>query len=197
MTNYIAVTQRVDIHHHYEERRDAIDQRWIHLLQTIGFRVLLLPNNEDSVRGLLSDFPIVGIIFTGGNDLDSDAPERDEVEYFLLKYAIEKKLPVLGVCRGMQLLQTYWKMPLEAIDGQVLHKQDIYINKKLETVNSFHRLGSYQVPDEFEMTAISREGVVKGIKHKDLPLTGIMWHPERISPYRKQDLKLIEEAFSQ
>lgn len=50
------------------------------------------------------------LVLTGGNSLtmlDGDAPERDLVEKELLRYADNKNIPVLGVCRGMQLMQEF------------------------------------------------------------------------------------------
>ena len=82
----IAVTQRVDMISSHEERRDALDQRWIPFLQTINLLPILVPNNIPYVQQLIGDKSIDGILLTGGNSLvkyGGDAPERDEIEKLL------------------------------------------------------------------------------------------------------------------
>jgi len=195
----IAVSQRVDIVIGRNERRDALDQHWVQLLLKAGFQTIILPNNKESVVLLMESLPICGVIFTGGNDLveyGGNAAERDEMELALLIYVLNHKLPALGVCRGMQLFQDFWGIPLQKVSNQVTHQQTININGKLEIVNSFHHWGSFQSHLLFENFAISEEGIIKGIKHKSSPLHGIMWHPERIIPYRAQDINLIKEIFT-
>ena len=195
----IAITQRVDIIDNRDERRDALDQTWTDLMASAGFTVLILPNNKDAVVSLLNAVSISGIVLTGGNDLADYgglAPERDEMELYLLELAISKKIPVLGVCRGMQFIQNYWNIPIQKVENQVLKNQEVVVNSIIETVNSFHCWGCYDSSDAFETFAISLEGIIKGIKHKILPIMGIMWHPERIIPYREQDIDLIRKAFS-
>lgn len=195
----IGISQRVDIIAPYNERRDAIDQHWIMLLAAAGYQAIVLPNNKVAAERLMSTLPICGIIFSGGNDLvayGGDAPERDEMEFSLLNYVVSNQIPSLGVCRGMQLMQHFWGISLERVAGQVIQKQRLTINGDVEVVNSFHCWGSFATRPFLDCFAISSEGVIKGIKHKKLPLQGIMWHPERIIPYRKQDVQLIKRIFS-
>jgi len=150
----IAVSQRVDIHVTRNERRDALDQNWFSLLFKAGFLAVALPNNNRAVEELFKELPISGVIFTGGNDLleyGGDAPERDEMEFLLLTYLIEQRIPVLGVCRGMQLMQSFWGIPLQKVSNQVLVKQEIKINHELEWVNSFHHWGSFYCHKNFRI----------------------------------------------
>ncbi len=48
------------------------------------------------------------------------------------------------------------------------------------------------VPNELEVWAKADDGVVKAIKHKELPVWGIMWHPERLTPFRPEDVELMQ-----
>ena len=109
----VVVTQRVDVTSTYGERRDCLDQRWIELLLSVGLFPVLVPNNLDYVKKLIATEQIDGVLLTGGNSLlnyGGDAPERDEVEKNLLELAILKNIPLLGVCRGMQIIQNYLVM---------------------------------------------------------------------------------------
>ena len=127
----IAVTQRVDIHGEYQERRDSIDQRWYQFLLESQCLPLLIPNDIQQASHLINKIEVDGLLLTGGNTLTclgGDSPERDETETMLLEYAIKRKLPVIGVCRGMQLLLNHWGTKLNKIAGHVCHKQTISIN---------------------------------------------------------------------
>src|SRR5580704_7979097 len=98
----VAVTQRV--RNPKRSPSDAIDLKWILFLHRCGLVPVLIPNDLREAKKMMALFPIEGLLLTGGNDL-GEARGRDRVERFLLKHAIREKLPVIGVCRGMQLIQ--------------------------------------------------------------------------------------------
>jgi len=203
----IIVTQRVDVIVDYRERRDAIDQRWLGFLLSINIFPILVPNSLDYIKQVIITEDIDGILFTGGNSLVSyggDAPERDEVEIFLLEWAIKKNIPVLGVCRGMQLIQHYFNNQLVPISDHVAtrHKLQIEKGKRLSPildnmydVNAFHLLGTHKVTGELELVAKSVDGVVMAVEHKQYDIFGIMWHSERENPYLVKDIELYKEIY--
>jgi len=196
----IAITQRVEQIDSTKERRDALDQRWIELLQSIGYTALLLPNNLENAFSLVQNLPIQGIILSGGNsliDYNGDAPERDELEYKLLHYAKQNKIPLLGVCRGMQLIQHQDNIPLTRITGHVCKAMTITCHKQKRIINSYHNWGAYQSSDSLNVCATAEDGVVKAISHTHYPIQGIMWHPEREYPFIKSDLEFIKRFFTQ
>jgi len=195
----IAITQRVDTLSERNEKRDSLDQRWVKLIKKAGYTPLILPNDIDAMFCLVKNVLIQGVIFSGGNDLVSyggDAIERDEMEFALLEHVITEKIPTLGVCRGMQLFQHYWSLQLKRLDGHICDKQKIVINGSYEYVNSYHHWGTDENDPVFEVFAQSDDQTIKGIKHKDLPIMGIMWHPERISPFRTEDINLLKRVFN-
>lgn len=192
----IAITQRVQIFPDIQERRDALSQEWAFLAHSCGFLLILLPNSLQTVQHILEEIHIDGLLFSGGNDLVSyggDAPERDEVEHFLIDYAASQHIPLLGVCRGMQILLDHYHTPLQPVQNhiRVQHALD-----NGDTVNSFHGSGAVSCLPPLEVTGRSLDGVVESVRHTDYPwIGGIMWHPERYHPMRPQDIAMIKELF--
>ena len=194
----VAVSQRVAIVPERQERRDCLDQAWPRFLGACGLLPLALPNQLQAALELCSGVDIAGVLLTGGNDLASlggDAPERDAVEQALLEVAEQRGLPVLGVCRGMQLIQHLHGTRLGRVEGHVTRRQRILIDGEPAQVNSFHHFGALQTFPPLQSWAVSDDGVVKAIRHSSRPLTGIMWHPERLEPFRAEDVALFRRTF--
>jgi N5-(cytidine 5'-diphosphoramidyl)-L-glutamine hydrolase len=194
----IAITQRVEVLPDRGERRDCLDQRWAELLPLAGLLPLAIPNDIAAATALLSSIPVAGAILTGGGEPASyggDAPERDAVEEHLYERAISTGTPLLGVCRGMQVIQHHYGVPLGHVSGHVRPTQEIEISGARQTVNSYHDLGTIETSDDLDVWARSDDGVVKAVRHRSAPLWGIMWHPERINPPRSQDIDLIRDIF--
>jgi len=196
MKKCIAVTQRVEYIEAIGERRDALSQEWSALAEVCGFSPLLLPNHLSIVRRLLEAVKPDGILLTGGNDLAAyggDAPERDETERFLIRYAVENHIPLLGVCRGMQMLLGYFGTPLQRVEGHVRTEHPL---SNGDTVNSFHSWGAVDCRPPLEALARSGDGVVEIIRHRDCPwIQGVLYHPERHHPPRERDIRFIKEVF--
>jgi len=194
----IAVNQRVEIYPKLNERRDCLDQRWADFLFLAGFNQLSLPNDFKMSKRLINNIEIKGILLTGGGDLadyGGESPERDKVEIMLLEHAINRRIPLIGVCRGMQVIQHYFGVSLQPVSGHVATKQTIEINGNMEKVNSYHNLGTETSIKSLEVWARSSDGVVKALRHRVSPLIGIMWHPERLLPFRDEDIKLFQNFY--
>ncbi len=196
---WIAVSQRVTSETKYYERRDALDQKWAEFLHACQLMPLLLPNHGPTVKKLLQQCDIGGILLTGGNDLcayQGDAPERDTCEKMLLEFAIESQTPLLGVCRGMQFVQHHFAVKLKKISGHVTREQTITLNGQQKQTNSFHNWGTTATVDVLNITGIAQDGVIKAIEHKDGYIKGIMWHPERQDPFDTDDIQLFQNFFN-
>ena len=191
----IAVTQRVAIAPGHLERRDCLDQAWPRFLRACGLLPLLLPNLPETAIDLIGRLPVAGLLLTGGNDLASlggDAPERDATEMALLAQAERRNMPVIGVCRGMQVIQSRHGVALRRIDGHVAATQVITVHGQRAEVNSFHHFGSTEpAPLTLETWAVADDGVQKGIRDTSRPIIGVMWHPERFAAPRAQDIELF------
>jgi N5-(cytidine 5'-diphosphoramidyl)-L-glutamine hydrolase len=189
----VGVTQRVDRVDSYEEFRDALDQRLIDWVVEIGLIPIPIPN---SLVGLylsknkqlvldrwLETLNIEVLILSGGNDI-GDSPQRDLTENCLLSWAEKNRKPVLGICRGMQIMGVYAGGKLIKVDEHVRtrHKLEMSDNNKdifPESVNSYHNHALKECPNTFEILAKSKDGNLEAMKHKKLPWEAWMWHPER------------------
>lgn len=189
------MTQRVERIASTGERRDALSQEWAAVAEESGFLPLLLPNRRSTVQALLEDLKPEGVLLTGGNDLLScggDAPERDETEHFLIDWALERRVPLLGVCRGCQMLLDHFGTPLRRVEGHIRVEHLLSDGRR---VNSFHGWGAETCRPPLEVLARSEDGIVEAVRHRDCPwIQGVMYHPERYSPLREQDLSFIREA---
>lgn len=187
----IAITQRVDKVPQYDENRDALDQRWWNLLNACDLIPVIFPNDLALAYKLLKTHPIDGIILSGGNQ----TRERIEVESLLIETAISHRIPLLGVCNGMQVIQNYFGISLIKTPNHIHSKQEILVEGEPDFVNSYHEEGTVETIDELVVWARAHDGIIKAIKHIKYPLTGIMWHPERIAPFANRDVKLIKKIF--
>ncbi len=196
----VAVTQRVSVIPEYGERRDCLDQAWTRFLTACGLLPVLIPNVVEAAYALCESAAIEGIVLTGGNDLadfGGDAPERDAVENALLHLAERRSLPVLGVCRGMQVIQHRFAVPLRRVEGHVTSRLTICVdNRETREANSYHHFGAYESRPPLDVWAVAKDGVVKAVRHSQRPITGIMWHPERCDPFSPADLRLFREIFN-
>ena len=193
----LGLTQRVAVDADSGERRDCLDQRWAELLGAYGYLVVPLPNLVADPAAVVKDLGLHGMVLTGGNDLASvpngadPAPERDALESELLRYAAAIRLPVLGVCRGMQMMAHHFGTPVVAVQDHVLPEHPIAMQTgtpmplaPVERVNSYHHFGllSERLGGEFVACALAGDGTVEALMHRHLPQWGIMWHPERGAP---------------
>lgn len=196
MKKCIAVTQRVEYIEATGERRDALSQEWINLAEACDFLPLLLPNHLPTVHKLLETWSPDGIILTGGNDLaiyGGRAPERDALEQFLIQYSLEKRIPLLGVCRGMQMILSQFGTELQKVEGHVRME---HLLSNGDKVNSFHNWGAAECQRPLIPEAWSADGVLEAVTHQDCPwIYGIMWHPERYHPLRERDIQFVKKVF--
>jgi N5-(cytidine 5'-diphosphoramidyl)-L-glutamine hydrolase len=192
----VAVTQRVAVDPQHGERRDCLDQMWTKFLLECGLLPMPVPNCAEAALRICEN--VQGIVLTGGNDLTAyggDAPERDATENALIDLALERDLPLLGVCRGMQMILHRFGSELEKVQGHVTQRQRITIDGRSVEVNSFHNFGARQVCAPLKSWAIADDGVIEAVRHAQHRILGVMWHPERREPFAMEDVTLFTEFF--
>ncbi len=189
--SFVAVTQRVDISVPHGERRDALDQRWAAFLSVCGVTPVLVPNDAASAERLVRGVAVAGVLLTGGNSLAAyggNAPERDATEFRLLGIAAERGWPVVGVCRGMQVIQHHAGVALGALDGHVACDHAVDLAGVRDVVNSYHELGAHDSAPGLDVLARAEDGVVEAVADRSRRLFGMMWHPERFTDPRPADV---------
>jgi len=201
---FVAVSQRVDDYPERNERRDATDQKLCAFLQNSGYLPILVPNRlsinsieeerKKAVFHWLEGTKTQAIILSGGNSI-GDCEERDETESWLLDYAEEQQLPVLGICRGMQMLGTRSGGELHEISNHVRCKHEV-TGRISDVVNSYHNLCFTSCPKDYEVLAVSKDGCIEAMRHKVLPWEGWMWHPERYECFRKEVIERTKKALN-
>ena len=206
----IGLTQRVEIIADYGERRDCLDQKWAALMLSLGYCPVPLANNVHDVAAYLDALQIEGIVITGGNDLcEADgginlAPERDRLEHSLLELSAQMKLPVLGVCRGLQILNVHYGGAVVSVDSHINHSHDVTLEPGVFSdwpdsikANSYHGFGIEDRGLSPDLKVIGRadDGTIEAVANESLGHFGIMWHPEREEPFMRHDLSMIREVF--
>lgn len=194
----IAVSQRIVTDTEAGERRDALDQRWARFLAACGFSCLPMPNAPAATVGWLDEIRPAGVLLTGGGDigeLGGSDPDRDETERLAVTWARDLGRPVMGVCRGMQAIQTIFGTPLGPVEGHVGTMHDVVADGTTRRVNSYHHFGARDSVPELDAWAVANDGVIEGVRHVAEPICAVMWHPERFDPFEPADIELVRGFF--
>ncbi len=130
-----------------------------------------------------------------GSERIDDA--RDRAEMAVLRAFLDAGKPIMGICRGHQLINVYFGGSLHqhipqtprhlAEEGDAVHFVDAVENSLLHrlygahfAVNSSHHQAIKTLGSGLVVTAVSDDGVIEAVSHTDLPLFAVQWHPERL-----------------
>ena len=180
----IAISLRVASIGKYEEKRDSISYDWLNFFNKLDIFPILIPNLIQNLELFLDEVKIDGIILSGGDNVGENEM-RDSTEKRIITYGIKKNLPIIGICRGMQVLNLNFNGKVrfnEAID-HAGKKHEIQLKEEKLIINSYHNnliKNEDELGDNLKSIAIaSNDKTIEGFKHEKLPVFGIMWHPER------------------
>jgi putative glutamine amidotransferase len=199
--------------------RDALENSYVKYYEKFGITLLPISNVSSDIKKYFENNDVKGIILSGGDDIDPKlygeeadkekiSKEREQTEKQLIEIAIEKKIPLLGVCRGAQFLNVYFggklirdikkETGLDHVATQhkiSLIKDEIsnYFNTKEAVVNSYHNQGINKdtLSNGLEEFAAAEDGSIEGFYHPAHNIAAIMWHPERDKSDKDFDEKLI------
>lgn len=192
----------------------AIDDTYIHSIEQAGGIPVMLPQLEDLDKVALLVDAIDGLLLAGGQDIDPSLYDEDPLpqtertslrrdfsEIELFRQAMQKQKPVIGICRGMQIVNValggslIQDIPvqkphaLEHARPQIqasYHFIDIDENSRLGqitgselVVNSIHHQGVEEAAPGLRVTATARDGMVEAVEMEGY--LGVQFHPERLS----------------
>ncbi len=161
------------------------------------------------------------VIFPGGGDVmpgyfrqamnGSESPDvaLDLLQFQALEHCLTSGKPVLGICRGMQLINVYFggtliqhlpetdvHRPGKDHEGDNVHKahvtEDCVLSRlwgKEFMVNSYHHQAVDKLGKGLKAVQYSEDGVVEGFIHVSLPVMGLQWHPERFTPVQTDEAR--------
>jgi gamma-glutamyl-gamma-aminobutyrate hydrolase PuuD len=169
---------------------------------------LLIPNALVDLGDYVRRLDIEKLLLTGGDNLGPVAAEgvpgpnaRDMTETGLIDWALQEGKAILGVCRGLQILNTDFggglARELEAIITEERHRgceHEVGLNDGSTTVvNSYHDQGvlKSQIAPDCSVSAITAGWVVEALSHRSLNLAAVQWHPERNASLSAFDNDLI------
>ncbi len=225
MKKTLLLTTRVDKFEEYDEVRFGIDQNLVFFFFELGFDVLLAPNNKLMINSLAKRVKPEGIVLSAGNDIDPNlygqtnlacrniSQDRDQTELLLIQYALDHNVPLLGICRGMQMINVAFEGELVQglrtktnYNNHVNTTHTIHFNKffllqeyqnTMIQFNSFHDHGIVDDNLGTGLVAVAHteDGVVEAFQHQTLKILGIEWHPERKNSNSDLDKMLITRFF--
>lgn len=203
MKPIIGIVPRTDtVNNNY---RLQINYNYLDQFLKRGVIPLILPFNEPEIETLLKQCD--GFLIPGGVDMDpkyynqtneGDSKDVDDnidvLDDVVIKYAVQHKIPVFGICRGIQSIAaimggtlhqdiTKAKLQNDEVDHRhfvtTLYTHPFANNfKKTFETNSYHHQAVDIVPEGFEVI-FKHNDIIEGIIHKELPITAVQWHPER------------------
>jgi putative glutamine amidotransferase len=200
------------------EKKSKIENTYVRAIEQSGGAAIMLPYTEsqESIERFVGLCD--GFIFAGGADIEpcrygeerhenlgETTPYRDQVEFLTFAEILKTRKPIMGICRGSQLINValggtlYQDIPSE-IKSDLTHKQEhphsepaheanvvsgsllhLIIGKSRININSLHHQAIKGLGRGLEPMAVADDGIIEAI-HKtddDRLLWGFQWHPEK------------------
>ena len=166
----------------------------LHVPDTTVYDGLLLPGGGDIDPRLFGQLP------AGTRFFD---PELDRVQLHILDAFVTERKPVLGICKGMQLINIYFGGDLiqhlptagvhEYVGRDQLHettaRKDSFLGKlygERFVVNSAHHQGADKIPPALSLAAQAEDGVPEALQCPEKGIYAVQWHPERMMLSRRR-----------
>ena len=210
----------IGISANYGDNNSKLAENYYKSVVAVGGVPVIIPVTDDlaTIEAIVGRLD--GILLSGGGDMhpryynEEPIPEngtpdelRDRYDVALIKSAVEYQLPVLGICRGMQVLNTvfggslYQDINVQYADKQPMcHSQNeersvttqtasvvtdslLYsiVNCNTLPINSIHHQAVKRIADGFRAVAFADDGICEAIESLYYPILGVQWHPEHLS----------------
>jgi putative glutamine amidotransferase len=203
---------------HWNLEAALVPYDYVRAVEQAGGRAVLVPPDDDGNEELLD--ALDGLVFSGGSDLSPDLygaeadpetkgtnPARDRGELALLTAALARDLPVLAICRGLEVLnvvrggdivqhlpdvvgnESHREVPGTFSDHPVRVDPSSQLGEIRGAVKSSHHQGLGQIGDGLREVAWAEDGIVEAVEDPEKPfLVGVLWHPEA-----GEDQRLFEQ----
>lgn len=207
----------------------CVQNAYVKAIEEAGGVPIVIPVNTDKENIRIQIETVNGVIISGGIDvnpilynedpvkeLGEIHPDIDDFDIEAIKVAIELDKPLLGVCRGMQVLNvalggSLYQDLSYAENSYIKHNQNAksylgthYINIKKNTiisnilgekalVNTYHHQSVKDLGQGLEVSAYSNDGIIEAIEKKDASfVVGVQWHPEMMAEYNGNMLNIFK-----
>ncbi|MTK11847.1 MAG: gamma-glutamyl-gamma-aminobutyrate hydrolase family protein [Clostridiaceae bacterium] len=205
--------------------RAYVNNDYVQTVAMAGGTPFILPliSDYETIKGQIANMD--ALIISGGYDVNPLVygeepiseqgflcPERDDYDVKVVKIALELNKPILGICRGMQILNATQggklHQDISKIEGSYIkhqqssrpdvasHTVEIVKETKLfdilgESVltNSFHHQAIKEVATGFKVSARAKDGVIEAIEKEEGFVIGVQWHPEMMA---KKDSRMLD-----
>jgi anthranilate/para-aminobenzoate synthase component II len=158
---------------------DCLERGWYNLLNK--HEIMPIPNDHEYDISSADCF-----IMSGGETTES----REFTETYCFRQAVEKGIPIIGVCHGAFVLNRWFDGTNEIVSGHDQIDHEVFLDNEWQTVNSYHRIKIDTLADQFSAIAHDSDNNVEAFKHQDKLIWGLVWHPERMDdPVLPKDLK--------
>jgi len=194
------ITTRITQANGYEESRDSLAHDWADFFTREFPKDIWasIPNiGSDAVRYFQS--LSLNVLILSGGDSIGETPKRDETEFALLDYALKKSIPVIAVCRGMQIVNSYFGGNILMGDQNFVsnHRatrhEVVFEDETILSLNSYHNNLIHEQSLSPHLSVLARckeDNSIEAFTGRGL--IGIMWHPEREMDDKNQSTKLIK-----
>lgn len=159
-----------------------------------------------------------GLLLPGGYDIDpslyGEAPDEtvtkfdkefDQLQLNILDYFVQNKKPVIGICKGLQIINVYFGGTLiQDIKSNIKHRnadfndsyhlvnnsdymEELYGKESL--INSMHHQAIKKIGNGLIAVSHSDDQIIEAVRHQSLPIYAVQWHPERtVFDFKKENL---------
>ena len=177
-----------NIKEYYKGYIDFIDHYWLDYFEKKNINYYLVPNKKKLSKKKIKEINL--LIIPGGNDVSNvlkTSNIRNNIEKNLIKICFKKKIPILGICRGAQLLNKSFGGKISKIKKHMRTRHNIFftnreiIKKNFLNVNSFHNDGikKNDLSKSFKVLASDKHNNIEMFISNNKKIIGTMWHPER------------------